>query len=151
MRGSSLILVSWLVGCGAAPGAPVAAPQSVAQAAVAAPAAPKPPQGALFRDDVKAFIDRGFVAFLNQVEVDPRLVDGQFRGWSIVNLNPREFWAGVDLKPGDIVLRVNDLPIERDTEAFDVFESLKESDALRVAFQRDGQNHLLEYRIVAKN
>jgi type II secretory pathway component PulC len=151
MRGSSLILLGLLVGCGAAPEAPIAAPQSVAKAPVAQPAAPRPPQGALFRDDVNALIDRGFPQFLQQVDVEPRLVDGQFRGWSIVKLNPREFWAGVDLKPGDIVLRVNDLPIERDTEAFDVFESLKESDALRVAFQRDGQTRLLEYKIVAKN
>lgn len=151
MRGSSLILLGLLVGCGAAPAAPIAAPQAVAKAPVAEPAAPRPPQGALFRDDVNALIDRGFPQFLQQVDVEPRLVDGQFRGWSIVNLNPREFWAGVDLKPGDIVTRVNDLPIERDTEAFDVFESLKASDALRVAFQRDGQSHLLEYKIVAKN
>ena len=151
MRGSSLVLLGLLVGCGAAPEAPIAAPKSVAKAPVAQPAAPRPPQGALFRDDVNALIDRGFPQFLQQVDVEPRLVDGQFRGWSIVNLNPREFWAGVDLKPGDIVTRVNDLPIERDTEAFDVFESLKESDALRVAFQRDGQTRLLEYKIVAKN
>ena len=57
----------------------------------------------------------------------------------------------MDLKPGDVVTRVNDLPIERDTEAYDAFQSLKNSDALRVAFQRDGQSRVLEYKIIAKN
>jgi len=147
-----LVLLGLLVGCGASPEAPPVAPKPVAQA----PAAPKnvaarPPQGALFREDVNALIDRGFPEFLQRVEVEPRLVDGQFRGWSIVNLNPSDFWSGVDLKPGDIVTRVNDLPIERETEAFDAFESLKQSDALRVAFQRDGQTRLLEYKIIARN
>src|ERR1700709_1704529 len=153
MRGSSWVLLGVLSGCGSASVPPTAAPKaSVEPAALAqAPAAPRPPKGALFREDVKAVIDGGFAQFLQRVDVEPRLVEGQFRGWSIVNLSPRDFWTGVDLKPGDVVTRVNDLPIERETEAFDVFESLKQSGTLRVAFQRDGQNRLLEYRIVQRS
>lgn len=152
MRGLSWVLLTMLVGCGAAPAVPPAAPKVAAKPAqvAKAPEAPRPPKGALFREDVNAVVDRGFPLFLQRVEVEPRLVDGQFRGWSIVNLSPRDFWTGVDLKPGDIVTRVNDLPIERETEAFDVFESLKQADTLRVAFQRDGQSRVLEYRIVQR-
>ncbi|MEI9954569.1 MAG: hypothetical protein WDO74_37775 [Pseudomonadota bacterium] len=150
MRGVSLVLLGLLVGCGAAE-PPAVAPKTVAKAPAARPIVARPPQGALYREDVNALIERGFPQFLQRVEVEPRLIDGQFRGWSIVNLNPSDFWSGVDLKPGDIVTRVNDLPIERETEAFDAFESLKQSDALRVAFQRDGQSRLLEYKIISKN
>lgn len=150
MRGASLVLLGLLVGCGAAPEPPPVAPKPVAKAP-AQPVAQRPPQGALYREDVNALIARGFPEFLQHIDVEPRLVDGQFRGWSIVQLNPSDFWSGVDLKPGDIVTRVNDLPIERETEAFDAFESLKQSSALRVAFQRDGQSRVLEYRIIAKN
>jgi type II secretory pathway component PulC len=150
MRGASCVLLGLLVGCGSATPAP--APQTAAKPApiAAAPTAPRPPKGALFRQDVDAIIDGGFPRFLQRVDVEPRLVDGQFRGWSIVDLSPRDFWSGVDLKPGDIVTRVNDLPIERETEAYDAFESLKQADTLRVAFQRDGQSRLLEYRIVER-
>jgi len=141
-----------LVACGAdpTPAPKLAPPTAPVKAAQAAPPAPRPPKGALFREDVNAVIDRGFADFLQRVEVEPRLVEGQFRGWSIVNLSPRDFWSGVDLKPGDIVTRVNDLPIERETEAYDAFESLKEADTLRVTFQRDGQSRVLEYRIVQR-
>ena len=154
MRSSSLIQAVFatvlLAGCGAgAPPAPKVAAAPAVKVAKA-PEAPRPPKGALFRQDVDAVVDGGFPQFLQRVEVEPRLVEGQFRGWSIVNLSPRDFWSGVDLKPGDIVTRVNDLPIERETEAFDVFESLKQSDTLRVAFQRDGQSRVLEYRIVQR-
>ena len=151
MRGVSLVLLGLLVGCSAAPEAPPAAPKAVAKAPLQKPVAQRPPQGALYREDVNALIARGFPEFLQRVEVEPRLVDGQFRGWSIVQLNPGEFWNGVDLKPGDIVTRVNDLPIEHETEAFDAFESLRQSDALRVAFQRGGQSRVLEYKIISRN
>jgi type II secretory pathway component PulC len=155
MRASSLsqavLATVLLVACGADPTpAPKLAPPAPVKAAKAAPAPPRPPKGALFREDVNAVIDRGFADFLQRVEVEPRLVEGQFRGWSIVNLSPRDFWSGVDLKPGDIVTRVNDLPIERETEAYDAFESLKEANTLRVSFQRDGQSRVLEYRIVQR-
>jgi hypothetical protein len=148
MRGEALILLGLLAGCGADPAFPAAAPQLVATPPIAG--APRPPNGSLLRADVNAVIDRGFPDFLQRLDVEPRLVDGQFRGWSIVDLSPSDFWSGVDLKPGDIVTAVNDLPIERETEAFDAFESLKQSDALRVAFQRDGQPRVLEYKIIDK-
>jgi len=151
MRGSCLVLLGLVVGCGGNAELPPVAPRAVAQAPAAQKVPARPPRGALYREDVNALIDRGFPDFLQRVDVEPRLVDGQFRGWSIVNLNPSDFWSGVDLKPGDIVTRVNDLPIERETEAFDAFESLKQSDSLRVAFQRDGQPRVLEYKIIAKN
>src|SRR6187431_2492898 len=151
MRGVTLVLLGLSVGCGAAPEAPAVAPKAVAKAPAAPKPVARPPQGSLYREDVNALIERGFPAFLQRVEVEPRLVDGQFRGWSIVQLSPSDFWSGVDLKPGDIVTRVNGLPIERETEAYDAFESLKHSDALRVAFQRDGQSRLLEYKIISKN
>jgi type II secretory pathway component PulC len=150
MRGSSLVLLGLLVGCGSAQVTPAVAPEAAAKPARVAKEAPRPPKGALFRQDVDAVIDGGFPQFLQRVDVEPRLVEGQFRGWSIVNLSPRDFWSGVDLRPGDVVTQINDLPIERDTEAYDAFESLKQADTLRVAFQRDGQSRLLEYRIVQR-
>lgn len=153
MRGSSLVFLGMLASCGSAPRAAQVAPRAPKRSVPVAlrVESPRPPPGALFREDVNALIARGFPDFLQRVEVEPRLVEGQFRGWSIVSLSPSQFWSGVDLRAGDIVLRVNDLPIERETEAFDVFESLKQSEALRVAFQRDGQSRLLEYKIVQKS
>lgn len=93
-------------------------------------------------------IDSGFGNFLQRVQVEPSLSDGRFRGWTILDLRPTGFWQAVDLKPGDVVTSVNGLPIERDTEAYDAFESLRKADALAVAYVRDGVPRTLSYRIV---
>ena len=123
-----------------------------------APPAPAPPPetkparppGVLLKADVVATVDAGFGRFLQRVEVEPALVDGRFRGWTIVALKPATWWDGVDLKPGDVVTSVNGMPIERETEAFDAFQALKTADRLSVAYQREGSPRTLEYKIVEK-
>lgn len=93
-------------------------------------------------------IDSGLGTFLQRVQVEPSLADGRFRGWTIVDLRPSTFWAPVDLKPGDVVTSVNGLPIERETEAWDAFESLRTAGELRIAYDRNGVERTLAYRIV---
>ena len=123
-----------------------------ASRAAAAPAAqparpPSRPSGKLARAEVVKFVDAGFWKFLQKVEVEPSLNDGRFRGWIIVALRPPAFWEGVDLAPGDIVTSVNDLPIERETEAFDAFQSLKSAPALHVTYVRKGAERRISYQI----
>lgn len=115
--------------------------------------APKPapppsrPSGELARAEVVKFVDAGFWKFLQQVEVEPNLDDGRFRGWIIVALRPPAFWEGVDLAPGDVVTSVNDKPIERETEAFDAFQALKTAPALHVSYVRKGAERRISYQI----
>jgi len=137
-----------LVACGA--GAPEPRPVASAPPAPApstASPAPSASPGTLKRTEVVAFVNSGFWKFLQQVEVEPSLDDGRFRGWVIVALKPPAFWQGVDLAPGDVVTSVNDLPIERETEAFDAFESLRTAQELRVAYVRSGAARRIAYRI----
>lgn len=134
--------------CGSAP-PPAAPPPPPPPSAAPAPAAPAPrPAGTLYRNEVDDLINQGFPAFLQKVQVEPSLDNGRFRGWAIVSLSPPEFWQGVDLKPGDVVVSVNGLPIERETEAFDAFESLRAADRLEVKYFRAGQPRTLAYKII---
>ena len=112
------------------------------------PEAERPPKGSLWRDEVDATIEQGLGSFLQRVDLEPSLSEGRFRGFRIVELRPRDFWAGVDLKPGDVVTRVNDMPIERETEAYEAFVSLKKSDSLRVRYLRAGEEQELVFKIV---
>jgi S1-C subfamily serine protease len=66
----------------------------------------------------------------------------------IVELRPVPLWSRVDLRAGDVVRSVNGMPIERDTEAYDAFQSLRSSEELVVAYARDGAERRLSYRIV---
>jgi type II secretory pathway component PulC len=149
VRATLLAGLCILTACGGAERVPVQpAPVLAAPKPTAAVPAPRGALTTLKRSDVVSVIDSGFGNFLQRVQVEPSLTEGRFRGWTIVDLRPTGFWEAVDLKPGDIVTSVNGLPIERDTEAFDAFESLRTADALGVAFVRDGAARTLAYRIV---
>ncbi len=146
-----LALVLALVACGGA-----SAPRPV-------PPAPKPASGTMptaagsrtrpnviARSAVRAVVAQGLGAFLRRVEVDdqPVFVGGKFHGFRIALLRDAEFWNGVDLRPGDVVTRINGLPIERPEQAQIAFESLPSARELRVSYDRDGKPREIVYPIV---
>lgn len=137
-----------LAGCGGS-----APPSELPSAAVLpvpprAPVVPARQAGTLRRAEVVSFVESGFGEFLSRVEVEPSLDSGRFRGWEIVALRPPGFWQGVDLRPGDVVTSVNGLPIERETEAWEAFQSLKLADELIVHYRRERAERGLVYKIV---
>ena len=108
------------------------------------------PAHTVARSVVRAAVARGLGAFLQHVDLDdnPVRVNGKFRGFRIAALRDADFWAGVDLKPGDVVTRVNGFPIERPEQAQTAFESLQVASELRVAYDRDGEPREIVYSIV---
>lgn len=149
MRPPLLAVACLLSACGGSAPEPARAPAAAGTTRPrATPALAARKLTTLSRSDVVHVIDSGFGTFLEHVEVEPSLAEGRFRGWTIVDLRPAAFWQAVDLRPGDVVTSVNGLPIERDTQAFDAFQSLRTADELRVAYFRDGTAHTLAYRIV---
>jgi S1-C subfamily serine protease len=95
-------------------------------------------------------VERGFPQFLQKVEVSADVRDGKFAGWVVRALYPMDFWAGVDLQPGDVVTKVNGLPVERETQAYDVFQALKSAPRLVVSYVRDGTPRTLSFEIVER-
>lgn len=114
------------------------------------PRSARRPRGVLFRDEVDATVDQGLGYFLQRLELEPALDNGRFRGFRVAAMRPPEWWEGVDLKPGDVILNVNGMPIERDTQAYEAFIALKKSSELRVEYLRGGQSRALVYRIVPR-
>lgn len=129
---------------------PVAAPAQPSVERVTPQKASAPP-GALWREDVNFTVDEGLGYFLQRVSVEAEIVGGKFQGFRIVDLKPPDFWQGVDLKPGDVVTQVNGLPIERDIDAYEAFQSLRAATSLRVSLLRGGAKRELVYAIVDRN
>jgi hypothetical protein len=109
------------------------------------PVRPPPPcaafarPGTLRRSVLNAVLDKGLGRWLAGVEVEPRIQQGQFRGWIVRSLYPdNSCYREVDLRPGDLVLRVNGKGIERPEEANDVFAGLRLATALVVEYERNG-------------
>ena len=111
--------------------------------------APAPP-GSLWRKDVDEVLDAGRGKFLQRAELRPQLHEGAFVGFRVLELRPPAWWQGVDLFPGDVVTRVNGMPIEQPTEAHAAFESLRNAGKLTVTYLRDDKERELSYSIVKR-
>ena len=133
-------------GCGSADDLPPVSPKAERGEADA----PKRPRGTLYRDEVDRMVEGGLGRFLQRVDVEAALDNGRFKGFRIMALGPPEFWEGVDLKPGDVVTSVNGMPIERETQAYDAFTSLRKASRLEVSYLRGGQPRTLVYKIVPR-
>jgi hypothetical protein len=104
----------------------------------------------LRRSVVRSVVKGGLGLFLQRVTLDDQPVtrDGRFHGFRIAALPDAAFWRGVDLHPGDVIVRVNGMPIEHPEEALEVFHSLEVASELRVAYERQGEGREISYRIV---
>lgn len=105
------------------------------------------PTRSIRRSAVRETIHHGLGRFLQNVELDdnPVFRGGKFHGFRIREI--RGPW-NVDLRAGDVVTRVNDMPIERPEQADAVLRSLEKAKALRVDYERGGQPKTLELPIV---
>jgi type II secretory pathway component PulC len=101
----------------------------------------------LSRPSVVEVINQGLGYFMQNVHVKARKdAANKFIGWEIQQLDGA-MWTSVDLKPGDIVTKINGQSIETPDAARTVFRSLAVASELRVEFLRDGQPHELRYEI----
>jgi type II secretory pathway component PulC len=112
----------------------------------------EPPPGTLWRDQVDATVDAGLGRFLrnlfSQLAVEPYLDERQqFLGWEVVRLHDAEAWSDIDLQPGDVVTAVNNMPLERETQAYDAFMSLKQAHEIDISLLRGGERLELVFKI----
>jgi type II secretory pathway component PulC len=101
----------------------------------------------LKRADVKAAIDKGLGVLLQNVAVEdyPAFKEGRFYGFRLKALNPE--WA-VDLRPGDVIVKVNGQVIEHPEEADAALRSLEKASSLKIEYEREGKVRVLELPIV---
>jgi hypothetical protein len=105
---------------------------------VAAPAPPAVPTGHLVRAEVdRVLVTQGPPWVLRRIVSEEVMKsDGKFAGWRLVGL-PEE-WRGIDLRPGDVVTRVNGLPLETPDQAWDAWKSVARAPELKISLMRDG-------------
>jgi type II secretory pathway component PulC len=155
MRILPMALVMGLVvsGCGGQAPPPLAptavgghaAPANPRASASAGPLAPN----AIRRSAVQAVLSAGPGAFLQTLAIDdhPVFLQGKFHGFRIAALQG-DAWSGVDLRPGDVVTRVNGFSIEHPEQAAEAFYSLRVASELTVEYERDGEPREISFGIV---
>ncbi|HJL18475.1 MAG TPA: hypothetical protein RMH99_22615 [Sandaracinaceae bacterium LLY-WYZ-13_1] len=136
-----------LVACGAS-----SSPRATATArsepdpATEAPAGPPAREGTIARAALDEVLARGLGRFLQRVETEPHLAGGSFVGFRLTALRSDVF-EGVDLQPGDTLVSVNGMPIERPEQAMRVWDGLQVASELTVEYLRDGERRQLRFEI----
>ncbi len=149
MKLRALLVVLGVVACGGTKtesASPL--PASAHTEPVAKPARDDTAPDSVRRSNVRATVARGLGAFLGDVTLDERPVflAGKFRGFRIVEL--RGPLKASSLLPGDVVTRINGMPIERPEQALQVFRSLEVASEIRVEFERNGAPKDARFSIV---
>jgi S1-C subfamily serine protease len=134
---ASLVLALGSAACSSTNARPPAFADPVVSGRVALPP-PGPPPGHLVRAEVdRVLVTQGPPWVLRRVVSEEVMrADGKFSGWRLVGL-PEE-WRDIDLKPGDVVTRVNGLPLETPDEAWEAWKSVGRSSELKITLMRDG-------------
>jgi S1-C subfamily serine protease len=127
---------------------PIVGPPPSPALAASAPAASKPAgctafvkPGVLKRSAVVRVADAGIGQWLAEgAEVERKIAKTRFQGWEIRKLYPGDpCYQDVDLRPLDVVTRLNGKSIEKPDQAFEALNSLRTAPELVVDFLRDGQ------------
>jgi len=149
---AALVLLAPVVACGGP-----AAVKKTAQAPAAEALPEVPATGpevasdhSIRRSAVRVVLKGGLGLFLQRVALEdqPVMKDGRFHGFRIAALRDARFWNGIDLRPGDVVVRVNGMSIEHPEDALEAFHALETATELRVFYEREGQPHELTYPIL---
>lgn len=105
----------------------------------------------LERADVVRTVDEGLGRFLGNFSTEPAFDQNeQFQGFRIVKVRNRDLFRGLGIGRGDVVTRINDLPIESPPQAYAAFVSLKTAPSLDIDYLRGGRKMRLSLPIVGE-
>ena len=77
----------------------------------------------------------------------PSMKDGKVEGFRVSEVKPQGIFGTIGIKNGDVLLRMNDFPIDSPEKAMQSFASLKGQSRIRLDLIRDGQPTTFNYDI----
>lgn len=77
----------------------------------------------------------------------PSVKDGKVEGFRVSEVKPKGIFGTIGLKNGDLLLRINDFPIDSPEKAIQSFASLKGQSRIKLDMIRDGQPSSFNYDI----
>ncbi|MBP1727643.1 MAG: type secretory pathway component PulC-like protein [Deltaproteobacteria bacterium] len=77
----------------------------------------------------------------------PSMKDGKVEGFRVSEIKPQGIFGTIGIRNGDVLLRMNDFPIDSPEKAMQSFASLKGQSRIRLDLIRDGQPTTFNYDI----
>jgi len=101
------------------------------------------------RTDYDRMLERGASYFIRQIKVTAIKADRQFIGFRLDKLFPNEpYFQPGEIRLGDVVQRVNGLPIGRPEQFMQVWTQLKHKRELVVQILRNGEPLIVTWHII---
>jgi general secretion pathway protein C len=77
----------------------------------------------------------------------PSMKDGKVEGFRISEVKPQGIFGTIGIKNGDVLLRINDFPVDSPEKAIQSFATLKGQNRIKLDLIRDGQPTTFNYDI----
>jgi hypothetical protein len=102
----------------------------------------------LSRSALRGTVAAGLPRWLRGVQVEATFDKRRFRGWTVVSLFPGDPCSGgIEIRPGDIVTRVNGKSVERPEQALEIFQGVATGNVLTVDLVHDGRPRTIRFQI----
>ncbi len=79
--------------------------------------------------------------------IQPNLVNGKTDGFVVKRIQPGTLLAQMGLQPGDVIKRVNRMPLDSPEKALQIMQQLREARQLSVDLERGGASLSFVYEI----
>ncbi len=106
------------------------------------------PNGAVSRAYLNHLLREGPGYVLDQLPVEEVVLAGKFIGWRLRELPPG--WDGGALHPGDLVTRINGLPLETPNEFWAAWTTLNTASELKIDYRRGEETLVLTIPVVGQ-
>jgi general secretion pathway protein C len=83
--------------------------------------------------------------FLRYINILP--VEKPQSGLKVIYVNPRSFIYKLGIRPGDIIVSINNIAIRTPEDSFSAFEQLKSSDSVTITVYRNRKQVTLHYEL----
>lgn len=77
----------------------------------------------------------------------PSIKDGKVEGFRVSEVKPQGIFGTIGIRNGDVLLRINDFPVDSPEKAVQSFASLKGQNRIKLDLVRDGQPATFNYDI----
>ncbi|MBW6475651.1 MAG: type II secretion system protein GspC [Chromatiales bacterium] len=77
---------------------------------------------------------------MNLINIQPVMADGQIRGYSVRPGQDRRMFSSIGLRPGDIVTRVNGLPVSDPSQLGALYQQFTSAPTLNITVERRGRS-----------
>ena len=80
-------------------------------------------------------------------QIEPRIINGRTDGFMVSKLNPKSMLSQMGIRRGDVILKVNNMPIDSPEKALQILQQLREARKLTVDLERKDKPMTFAYEI----